>query len=268
MSWCPKCKNEYEEGIHVCTDCGCELEEEPKQAAVPVYFGSTEEMEELKAFLEYSDVRSAAVVCEDAEDSCEVQVALQDKKQALRLVEIFLQQKAIESDKASAETQKKQEEQPGLYMNNAERAEENRSSAYTLLGVGGVGLVAMILGMAGVFPFIQGTSRYMIYGVLSALFILFIVMGALSMKSSKVFAKKAESENSLRSTIEKWCRDNLTGTVLDQEALGEEAEQPEEIKYFKRTELIKKKIQAQFMNLDMAFLERFTDEIYSDLFGE
>ena len=31
MPWCPKCKNEYKEGIKICADCGCELVSEEKE---------------------------------------------------------------------------------------------------------------------------------------------------------------------------------------------------------------------------------------------
>lgn len=31
MPWCPKCKNEYKEGIKICADCGCELVSEEKR---------------------------------------------------------------------------------------------------------------------------------------------------------------------------------------------------------------------------------------------
>ena len=32
MPWCPKCKNEYIEGITTCTDCGVDLVDElPKE---------------------------------------------------------------------------------------------------------------------------------------------------------------------------------------------------------------------------------------------
>mgnify|MGYP006910466739 CR=1 FL=1 len=33
MPWCPKCKNEYVDGVKTCVDCGCDL------------VGSLEEME-------------------------------------------------------------------------------------------------------------------------------------------------------------------------------------------------------------------------------
>ena len=38
------------------------------------------------------------------------------------------------------------------YMNSADRAEDNRSSAWTLLIVGGAGLLVIILGLLGIIP--------------------------------------------------------------------------------------------------------------------
>ncbi len=52
MPWCPKCKNEYREGIKVCADCGVELVSEPlENAPVPLTFGDKEKMAALKSLL-------------------------------------------------------------------------------------------------------------------------------------------------------------------------------------------------------------------------
>ena len=46
MPWCPKCKNEYVDGVKTCVDCGCDLvgslEEMEKEGLI---FGTQEEME-------------------------------------------------------------------------------------------------------------------------------------------------------------------------------------------------------------------------------
>lgn len=277
MPWCPKCKNEYKEGITVCTDCGCELREGTQETVKPVTFGTKEEMEDLLEFLKFSKINTAVLSVSEEEEIYELAVEEKEEIQTRKLTAIYQQQKMLErqeQEEAAAEAEKNARAitaPAGLYQNNAQKAEDNRSSAYTLLCVGGVGLIVMILGMAGVLPiYLSATTQYMVYGVMSALFILFIVMGVISIKSSKVFAKKAESENTLKDTMEKWCLENLDAASLDEEALvGENKEElADEIKYFKRSELIKQKIQAQFLNLDMQFLEHFTDEIYGDIFEE
>lgn len=268
MPWCPKCKNEYREGVTTCKDCGCELisgEEEGKKAII---FGSKEEMEELLKYLEYSRIEGAEISFDEKEEVYELSVPEKESRQAGKLVLVYKLQK--EQEKAAEE-----EETPvkpaALYENSAAKAEDNKSSAYTLLFVGIAGMAVIALGITGVLPIhLSGTSKYMTYGIMSALFILFIVMGMVSMKSYRIFAKKAESENSLRSTIEKWCLETLNQKELDAELFTEETTGErmvsEEEKYFKRISLLKAKIQKKFMNLDEAFLDNFADEIYGDIF--
>lgn len=192
-------------------------------------------------------------------------------------------EKEIMSAKGSAAADKALRQPSAVYENSAAKAEDNKSSAYLLLLFGVAGIIIIILGIAGVLPIqLSGTSKYMTYGIMSALFLLFIVMGMISMKSYRIFAKKAESENSLRSTMEKWCLSQLTADKLDEElfelengstrkgASAPEREAwenvPEEEMYFKRVSLMKEKIQKQFLNLDEGFLEHFVDELYEDIF--
>lgn len=276
MPWCPKCKNEYRAGIRVCAECGCELIEEEKESMVPITFGAEDEVNTLRDFLLYSKLENVSVSYDNAEDVFVLRVDAQDENQAKKLVTTYLQQKALEKAESDAMWQDEPEEEEtpsapsGVYEDSAQKAEENRSSGLTLLGVGLIGLGIMVLGMTGVLPIrLSASTSYMVYGVMSALFILFIVMGVVSMRSSKIFAKKAESENSLRSTMEKWCLESLDAGEMDRELFGESAgELSSEMKYFRRTELLKKKIENQFMNLDVQFLEHFVDDVYGDIFEE
>ncbi|MGN1147147.1 MAG: hypothetical protein ACI4TB_01910 [Lachnospiraceae bacterium] len=276
MPWCPKCKNEYREGITVCSDCGCELLPDNVSGMQPVTFGSREEMEEIAEFLKYSHIDEVEISFDENEEVYELSVPEKESKQAEKLVLVFKQQKELQKQVEKTEDlyeileEEKTPVKPSeLYENSAQKAEENRSSAYMLLIFGIAGLAVIILGIAGVLPFhLSGTTKYMTYGIMSALFLLFIVMGLVSMKSYRIFAKKAESENSLRSTMEKWCLETLDAKKLDEELFPEEEEGSEEEKYFKRTSLMKEKIKKQFLNLDEAFLDNFVDEIYTDIYEE
>ncbi len=74
------------------------------------------------------------------------------------------------------------------YMNSADRAEDNRSSAWTLLIVGGLGLAVIVLGALGVLPIpMRGFSKGLSMFVLGGLCVLFIIMGIVSFKKSKVY---------------------------------------------------------------------------------
>lgn len=159
------------------------------------------------------------------------------------------------------------------YRSSAEKAEDNRSSAYTLLAVGGIGFVAVILIFFNVIPLYQnaGISRYVVCGVMGALFILFIVFGVVSMRDSRRFLVKAKSESSLVTEITRWCEENLNAADIDAALLsGEEIaeELSDEEKYYRRTEKMKALIEDKFMNLDEAFVENFVDGYYQELYED
>lgn len=152
-----------------------------------------------------------------------------------------------------------------LYQSNSQRADENRSSAWVLLIVGALGLIVVMLGITEVLP-LKMANPYLFYGVMGAIFVLFLVAGIVSMKNARVFIKKAESENSLKTTMLDWCRQNLDGQEIDKE-IGNVGISEEE-RYFNRVEYLRERLNRQFMNLDQDFLEHFIDDqIYDMIFN-
>ena len=151
------------------------------------------------------------------------------------------------------------------YVNNEEKAEDNKSSAYTLLTVGIIGLVVVVLFFLRIIPSNMNTSgRYMISGVMGVMFLLFLIMGFVSLKNFKSFKQKAYKENYLTAEIKKWCLENVSkekiDELLDNESLSDE------VKYFGRFNEVKKMINKQFMNLNASYVDRLIEEIYSDIF--
>ena len=159
------------------------------------------------------------------------------------------------------------------YQSSASKAEDNRSSAYTLLAVGGIGFIVIVLIFLNVIPLYQnaGITKYLVCGVMGAMFILFIVLGVVSMRDSKLLLVKAKSENSLRSEIKKWCQENLDCAAVDALILTEKDPVEEltlEEMYFRRTEKMRATIEDKFMNLDEAFLDDFVDEYYQEIYED
>lgn len=262
MGWCPECKSEYVEGITECVDCGCTLVEElPDENQEADYksedFIAAEEEDEALIFDEDTLVRE---IMEDAilgENIAEGEASEEELRQRIREV-------------AAKKLADQMRSQPaGFYRNHDERAEEHRSSAFTLLFVGGAGMIAVVLFFLDVFPIhVTPFSKYMISGVMGVLFILFFAMGLMSMKKSRVLAQKAGKENNLTREIKNWCQENIKAEELDRQLFSEEeeADLSEEIKYFKRTDKIRQMLEKQFINLEEGYLERLIDEIYPDYF--
>lgn len=234
MPWCPKCKNEYVDGIVKCADCGSELVEE---------LSSEEEMPELT------------------------------EEQIMRAKMLLQMQMAQEMSDASEEDEESAGEavprkavSRGVYKDNAQKAAEFKDSGYTLLGVGIAGLALILLMAFDVLPFRFGGITFITYGVLGVMFLIFIIVGFNSMKSAKEYKKEALTESNLKEEIMNWCRENLTAESVDKSLLDEELS--EEENYFKRTEYIRNEIGQKFINIDEGFLEQLIDEFYPEIFGE
>lgn len=283
MPWCPKCKSEYREGFTVCADCGCELvQEEQTDERVTLTFGDEEQMMALEAFLKSNQILGVELRQDESDGLCELLVDRKSKQKALSVMQVFIVQENRRSEEArkaageqvDAEAAEEQLREAVtarrafgsgfLYQDSSQRADENRSSAWVLLFVGVLGLIVVILGIAGILPLNLG-NPYLFYGVMGAIFVLFLVAGVVSMKNAKIFAGKAESENSLRSTMLEWCRQNLDGQEIDREiGIGDDSE---EVRYFNRTAYLKDRLNHQFVNLDQDFLDQFIDnQVYGMVF--
>ena len=226
MPWCPICKNEYREGIKLCAECQVEL-------------------------------------VDHLEDEEEQDAEIEREEKIARLHAMI----AAEQEAQQAEDGVKDEPMVyHAYRNSAAKAEDNRTSAYTLFFVGILGFVLVVLVFTGVIPVFQSaeTTRYFVCGIMGALFVLFIVFGVVSMRDSKILLVQAQSEDSLLSELTKWCGENLTAEQIDGGLFEEEMS--DEQKYFKRTDKMKAIINDKFLNLDQGLLEHFVDEYYQGLF--
>ena len=227
MPWCPKCETEYREGIEVCADCGSAL------------------VEELSA------------VKTDTEDfSFEEMIQNMNEEEAAAFLEAT-KKEAMERRKCIAEG-------PGLYVESSKKAQEFKSGGLSLLCVGGLGLIFVLLVLFNIIPLSMNLfSKYLIIGVMGSMFILFIVMGLLSVKSYKKFEIKASEENQLTQKLTAWCHENLKKERIDEDIDATS----DELLYFHRSEKMKELISNKFLNLDAAFLDSFVDDIYPEIFG-
>ena len=152
------------------------------------------------------------------------------------------------------------------YQDSSQKADDNRSSGWMLLILGLLGLTMEVLGITGVIH-LRLSNPYLFYGVMGAIFLLFLIAGVISIRNAALFSRKAESENSLRSTMLDWCREALHAEEIDDQVKVPDIS--EEVLYFSRTAYIKERLNQQFINLDQDFLDHFVDaHVYELIFEQ
>lgn len=290
MPWCPKCKNEYQDGIRLCADCGCELVDKLTERE-EIADGTYEEMEGLSRFLKSNGIGSAYAVSKEGDLYCVTADAV-EAKHARQIQPVFWMELRAESEaKAAAEakaagtdTEETDAEEAvadgleerkkaagkkssaGVYQEASQKAENFRSGAYTLLAVGVIGLIFVFLLITGILPLSMNLfSKITTCIVMGGLFIVFIVMGISSFKSYEKQASEAVKESALKEELLRYCNDNLCAQQIDG-ALGISPEEDDAEAYFKRCEEIRRRISENFLNLNEDYLDHFVDEVYGQIY--
>ena len=149
MPFCPKCKYEFVDGIKKCNECGCDLVDNLDD----ITNESDEEIMDneniINAELENANLGETYESLEDGN----VSVDKEDEESRFM---------------SSAKT----------YQKLSDKYEDVKSSAYTLILVGGVGLFVMILQWINVIKFpISSQTKWLFNSVLGGMFIIFLAAG-------------------------------------------------------------------------------------------
>lgn len=269
MAWCPKCKNEYVEGITECKKCHCKLVESLIRQEDIIAKGAPIQLQSLADLLVQKDISSARVQYDEGD---EIHYLLVDPKEreaaAVIIKEIarmenqmrYQQMRSAGNGRASGSSE--------LYQNKREQAQEVRSSVFALLIVGFVGLILDILCIFNIITFgWSAFTKTITCSVMGVLFLALIIMGFLSVKSFKSLLSFAKEEDKMTGEIEKWYQKELTSEQIDAMLEGRmESELPEEEKYFYRIEQIRHILTEKFMNLDPSYADNMTEKIYQELY--
>lgn len=242
MAWCPVCKCEYKKGITKCAECKVDLVDSlEKKEYEPIFEQEDKDAYDSLGFKEVTENKNVHFI---------------DREANIAGVKMVL------ATKAKKDT--------SVYKDSKELATENKSSAYILLPVGILGIIAIILIWLDVIPLYSSiTSKIITSTVMGILFIVFIVMGILSLKNAKKLDEKAAKEGDLSKEILNYFSENLSANIIDEKINDDQwNELPEEERYFKRIEYIKECIIKQFMNLEENYVDFMCDEIYTKFYEE
>ena len=284
MSWCPKCKIEFPEGTTECKECGNklvnmldELDKSDKSDKLvklnfePVAYVDEEIAKRLVKLLQFSEIPEAIMVFDSLNQSYEVQVGRNNYKKAVDLIRIFKENEFdanyTEDSEFGVEEEYTEITVPttNTYVKTSDRYKDNLSSAYTFLICGCFGLLILILEDIGIIKLwgMSGVSKILLNVVVGGLFIGFIIIGISSLRYSKILKQQAAEEEEFTTKLIDWLHVNLTIETIEN---SYDTNIPEEMKYFKRVEAIRAKLEELYSSLEEEYLVKIADDYYSDLF--
>lgn len=233
MPWCPKCKSEYRAGFTTCSDCGSTLVENLAEPEEPDW-----ETVGPEGFFGQPEEQ---LTQEEFDDIVETSKALSET-----------------ADAKNAEKTKRKE--------SMDKANDNRSSGWTLVFLGIVGIIVTILCALEIIPIKVG-SPLLVYGVVGGMFVIFLISGIYSFKNAKYYVQKAAEEEELKKEILDWCTSNINPKMVD--TLMKITDEPSEAVYLKRFVCIRAIVADKFPNQDDNFVDNLIeDSIFDAVFGE
>ena len=149
-------------------------------------------------------------------------------------------------------------------MTLTEKAKDLKSSGYTLVLIGGIGLIAMALVLSGAVKLqLEGAFGVIAEAVMTLLFGMFLVSGIRALIRAKTVAMDAVRENGKKEEIKKWFTENYDAASIDGET---EAETEDSDIYFERTDIIRRRISERFMDVEESLMSQLIEELYTEYF--
>lgn len=140
------------------------------------------------------------------------------------------------------------------------RHSETRSSAWTFLLVGGIGLLIITLAFIGVIKLPLSTFSL---AVMEGIFFLFLIIAGISFRNAMKMLDDISREDNLETRIREWAKANLRPDDLTAEL---QEDTPEEMRYFIISEAIRERLMPAFPEVDDAYAEQLTEDFYNELF--
>lgn len=280
--WCPKCKNEYIDGVTTCVDCECELVDElPVEVDpdAPIVIGSvaTESVgNNFIRFFQFSGIQTCGLIPQEEDGSCDLVVAYSEWERAtglLRNIADLSESDQIDLDQISPLLQehldsiKKEEadelltdlrtEASTIYVNKKDKYTDLKFSGYSFVGFAIVGYIFAGLGFAGIITWFTSYSLI----ILAIVFTVFLGIGISSFQKASKIKNLVSEEESVVEKVKEYIDTHFTDEYfasLDDNTLSEEEN------FFHVTEILKAEVAEQFPLFSKGYIDQLVDEKYGE----
>ena len=284
MPWCPKCKNEYIEGITTCTDCGVDLVDElPKETdpGAPVILcrlDTEETAEKFLTYLRYGGLKTVTVrPAEDREAGADLIIAAFEQDAAINM---FAQLDTVEEDiteinfsdllpaveKKLAELEAEEAshmfsdlrtEASSVYVKKKDKYTDLKFSGISFLVFGFIGAAVVI---ANQLEYINFFNEFSVL-IMAVVFVIFIAVGISSLIRARKLKHIVSEEEKVSNEVISWIQSNINDEVI---ADLVDPELSEEDNYFAVHEKLCNMVMEQFPFFNKAYAEELMDEQYNN----
>ena len=235
MAWCPKCRNEYVEGVTVCADCQVPLVDElPEETPFDdkVLLGTLDSAEEalkVAKFLNFKGINSAFAVADhnetefpvyvDEVEKVDARMALsqllkeqtEDQPLAVLVPEITNELQELDEEEAEQMFSDLRTDQSSVYVKKKDKYDDLLFSGLSFIIFSVIGGVVLLLNQIGVFSFFNLYSTL----VMSVVFVIFLGIGITSLVRARRTKALVTQEHELSDEVITWIEENITNDLIN-----------------------------------------------------
>lgn len=258
MAWCPKCKEEYREGITVCAECGTELVDSlPEEGQEQEKTVDSEEEKQEDADVsqeETEDLQESDSVETDSDEEYDW-----DAEDEVQEEDVSEQEDETESESSEEESQTGFVSNT-MYAKKSDEYKDLKFSGFTFIFFGVLGIVYLVLCKLEI---IGLTYSVPIFIVLVLMFVVFIGVGVHSLIRSGRVKALIGDEEALTKKVEEAMASIMTQELIDSLYVEDATE---EENYLALSEEVKGRIAEQFGTKDLTetYIDQLIDEYYSE----
>lgn len=150
------------------------------------------------------------------------------------------------------------------YISKRSKTEDMKSTAYTFTLVGISGLIFVVLFALGILPvYTASHTKVLICVVMGTMFLIFLGIGIRSFAQIQTYTKDADKEEALIAEITDWFLPLYDKSSIDAQL---DTNQPEELLYFSRYEVMRRYITQKYPTIEETLLDHIIESFYSEIF--